>query len=184
MWHMEQEADTEQPEGQGKSRRRSPRWLRTALLACLAVAIILIAGGGWLLARHAKWPDPQLATTARASSYPIFYPSRLPQGFSRKVQSIQDAGAVFTYALQYDGNRKLFISAIPRPAKASFADFYNRLLSNPTVVPNTDGTAVIGNLDHQLVGMLGTTKSWVTVNAPDGIDADRMHMIVADLKQI
>lgn len=156
----------------------------TGLVIASLIAIGLIAWGMLTLSHRQQWPDPQLTRAAHSATYPIYYPSTLPKGFEPLSSTPKVSADVFIYTLTYDGNKKLFISAIPRPAGIQFSDFYNRILSNKTNVLNAAGTAVIGNANNQPIGSLVTTKTWVTMNAPKGIDTQRLQALVASLKQL
>jgi hypothetical protein len=149
------------------------------------LAIGLISYGAWgITHQRQKWPDPVLVQAAHSSSYPIYYPATLPKGFSHMVGAPKTSPDVFIYTLVYDGNKKLFVSAIPKPAGVQFSDFYNRILSNKSTVLNNAGTAVIGNANNQPIGSLVTSKTWVTINAPGGIDSARLQTLVSSLRQL
>ena len=154
------------------------------MVAGSIVGVGLITWGVFGLTHQQKWPDQALVTTAQRADYPIYYPSKLPQGFSPTIGTPQTSATVFIYTLTYDGNKKLFVSAVPRPSGVQFSDFYTRILSNKTNVLNPAGTAVIGNANNQPIGSLVTTKTWVTMNAPKGIDTQRLQALVASLKQL
>jgi hypothetical protein len=156
--------------------------LGLAVAAVLAIALIIWGTLG--LIHRQKWPDPVLVSAAHSAYYPIYYPTELPKGFSPTIETPKVSADVFIYSLSYDGNKKLFVSAIPRPSGVQFSDFYNRVLSNKTSVLNPAGTAVIGTANNQPIGSLVTTKTWVTVNAPKGIDTQRLQALVASLKQL
>jgi hypothetical protein len=158
-------------------------WAAGLILTAI-VAISLVTWGIISLQSHSKWPDPILVTAARSSSYPIFYPSSLPQGFAHTVSPPEVTSDVFIYTLTYDGNKKLFVSAVPKPAGVQFDDFYNRILSNKVAVLNSTGTAVVGNANNQPIGSLVTGKTWVTVNAPKGIDSQRLQALISSLKPL
>jgi hypothetical protein len=154
------------------------------LVLTTIIAVSLITWGVLGLSHRQKWPDPTLVAAAKNSSYPIYYPSSLPQGFTHTVSPPKVSSDVFIYSLTYDGNKNLFFSAVPKPTGVQFDDFYNRILSNKTSVLSSAGTAVIGNANNQPIGSLVTGKTWVTVNAPKGIDSERLQAIVASLKAL
>jgi hypothetical protein len=177
--------DREELASYAANRKQTVRFVQTAGLVLLALtAISLIIWGIIGLRHHQTWPDPTLVTAAQTSSYPIFYPSSLPHGFTHTVSQPKVSSDVFIYTLTYDGNKKLFVSAVPKPAGVQFNDFYNRILSNKTNVLNPAGTAVIGTANDQPVGSLVTSKTWVTMNAPGGIDTQRLQALVASLKAL
>jgi hypothetical protein len=153
------------------------------LIAAGVFSVGLISWGVFNLV-HPKqqWPAHALASAAASSSYPIYYPSSLPHGFAHTVSQPKASNDVFIYTLTYDGNKKLFVSAVPKPAGVQFNDFYNRILSNKTNVLNPAGTAVVGTANDQPIGSLVTSKTWVTINAPKGIDTQRLQALVSSLK--
>lgn len=161
------------------------RQLKLTIFICGVITFVAAVGiGTWAYANRPIWPDPTLVTAAQSATYPIYYPSQLPQGFSTKVGKISNSNGVFIYVLQYDGNKQLFVSAVPKPAGVQFDDFYNRVLSNKQSVLNPLGTAVIGNANNQPMGSLVTDKTWVTMNTPNGIDTTRLQALVSSLKQL
>ncbi|HSX43045.1 MAG TPA: hypothetical protein VLF59_03065 [Candidatus Saccharimonadales bacterium] len=182
--------DNEDPRDRTKRRaasekRTSHKIQITGLLTAGLLAISLISYGAWGIAHRQRWPDPTLTQAARSFSFPIYYPSTLPRGFSHTVSGVPKTSSdVFIYTLVYDGNKKLFVSAIPKPAGVKFNDFYNRILSNKSTVLNNAGTAVIGNANNQPIGSLVTSKTWVTMNAPSGIDSARLQTLVSSLRQL
>lgn len=162
---------------------------RTVLAGLIAAGVfsvgLIIWGVHNLTHTHAQqWPDPVLVSAASGSSYPIYYPSHLPSGFAHTASQPKVSSDLFIYSLTYDGNKKLFVSAIPKPGGVQFNDFYNRVLSNKTNVLNPAGTAVIGTANNQPIGSLVTDKTWVTMNAPKGIDSQRLQALVASLEQL
>jgi hypothetical protein len=170
---------------QDYNRKQTVQSLTTAGLVLTAiVAISLITWGVFGLSHQKKWPDQTLVAAAKRSSYPIYYPSSLPRGFAHTVSQPKVSSDVFIYSLTYDGDKNLFFSAVPKPTGVIFDDFYNRILSNKTTVLNSAGTAVIGNANNQPIGSLVTSKTWVTVNAPKGIDSERLQTIIASLKAL
>lgn len=169
------------------ARLRHAHRRRLHIAAIVGGALIVIAGltgGAWALMHRSNWPDPQLVAVAKAAAYPIYFPSQLPKGFSDTASSVTNSNGVFIYALTYDGNKKLYVSAVPKPTGVQFDDFYNRILTNKQNVQNTAGTAVIGNANNQPVGSLVTDKTWVTMNAPKGLDTPRLQTLVSSLKQL
>jgi hypothetical protein len=178
-----------QDEGMQQYRRTpvkhtSQKLLLSGIILGSILAIGLIAWGVFNLTHKNNWPDQTLSAAAKDASYPIYYPATLPKGFSPIVGTPQTSADVFIYTLTYDGNKKLFVSAVPRPSGVQFSDFYNRILSNKTNVLNPAGTAVIGTANNQPIGSLVTAKTWVTVNAPKGIDTQRLQALVASLKTL
>lgn len=164
---------------------KTVRALWAAGLTLTAItAISLVTWDTISLKNHAKWPDPTLVAAAKNSSYPIYYPSSLPQGFAHTISPPETTSDVFIYTLTYDGNKKLFVSAVPKPAGVQFDDFYNRILRNKVTVLSSAGTAVVGNANNQPIGSLVSSKTWVTINAPKGIDSQRLQALVSSLKPL
>jgi hypothetical protein len=156
------------------------------LIALVGGALLLTAGvaGFLVLKPRSPWPDPQLTAAKQAVSYPLYYPSPLPKGFSFQKNSTKTSETVTIYTLLYDGNKRMLVSTIPKPAGVQFNDFYNRILTSKQDVVNVAGKGVIGTTNGQLLGSLVTDKSWVTIAAPSGIDTQRMQDVVAALRQL
>jgi hypothetical protein len=167
-------------------RRKSRTYtaMRAGLAVIAALAVTLIVWGLLALTHRQTWPAASLVSAAHSASYPIYYPTKLPNGFSPRIDTPKVSDDVFIYTLTYDGNKKLFVSAIPKPTRVQFDDFYNRILSNKTNVLNPAGTAVVGTANDQPVGSLVTTQTWVTMNAPGGIDTQRLQALVTSLKEL
>jgi hypothetical protein len=154
------------------------------LAAATIVALTLIIWGVLHVSHRQKWPAQSLVAAAHSASYPLYYPTELPKGFSPIIETPKVSTDVVIYSLTYDGNKKLLISAVPRPSGVQFSDFYDRILSNKTNVLNSAGTAVVGTANNQPIGSLVTAKTWVTMNAPRGIDTQRLQALVASLKEL
>jgi hypothetical protein len=154
------------------------------LLIAGTLGLALIFWGVWTITHRVQWPDPTLTQAASSVGYPIYYPANLPKGFEHTVSPPKVSADVFIYTLVYDGTKKLFVSAVPKPAGVVFSDFYNRVLSNKSTVLNNAGTAVVGNANNQPIGSLVTDKTWVTMNAPQGIDTQRLQTLVASLRRL
>jgi len=165
--------------------RSLPRKLRRAIFVSGVAAALALAGTGvWLYSHRTQWPDPQLVTAAQAASYPIYYPTSLPAGFIYNEGSAKYSANVFIYTFTFDGNKKLFVSTIPKPDGVQFSDFYNRILSNKTEVLSNQGTAVMGNAGGQTIGSLVTDKSWITMNTSASINSDTLKALLSSLKKL
>lgn len=151
-----------------------------------SIFLLELAGGGivWKQFNRQAWPAPEIIAAQQSSSFKLYYPQTLPRGFHFQKGSLKQSSGVVIYELLFDGNKKLFISAIPKPRGVDFNDFYNRILSNESAVLSTQGKAVIGNAGGQTIGSLVSNDSWVTINTQAPIDSQTLQAILSSLKPV
>jgi len=157
------------------------------LIVVIACGVLAGLIGGfivWKQLNQQPWPAPEIIAAQQSSSFKLYYPQSLPQGFHFQKGSLKQSSGVVIYELLFDGNKKLFISAVPKPRGVDFNDFYNRILSNESAVLSTQGKAVIGNAGGQTIGSLVSSSSWVTINTQASIASQTLQAILSSLKPI
>lgn len=156
------------------------RWIGVGL------GLALLCGGyvAYRLTNKTPWPPQELTAIKTRIDYPIYYPAELPKGFSYQEKSMKPSEIATIYSLRYEKDKKLFISNQPKPKEVIFKDFYDRLLKNKADITSNQGKAVTGSVADQSVGSLVTDKTWVIINAPNGISNKDLTDIVSSLKKL
>lgn len=158
------------------------RWPIIILLATLCLAGGITAY--FVVFEKEPWPAHELIEDKALMDYPIYYPSTLPKGFSYEKGSFKPSDVATIYILNYDEDKKLFISNQPTPKEVVFKDFYDRLLKNKADVTSSEGKAVTGQIDNAPIGSLVTEKTWVIVRAPSGIEGAVLTDIISSLRKL
>ena len=140
--------------------------------------------GGVKIAHSKPWPSKELLSAKSKVAYPLYYPAELPEGYSYMEGSLKPSEIATIYSIEYDKDKKLFISNQPKPKEVVFKDFYDRLLKNKADISSSQGKAVTGVIADQPVGSLVNDKTWVIINAPKGIDGQDLTTLVSKLEKL
>jgi hypothetical protein len=141
---------------------------RRAVWVVAGVCALLGTGGGiaWrtLHAPHSPFP----AEVAQKVSFPLYYPTKLPDGFSLTKNSINGTPQVVLYSVSAPGGATISVSVQARADDVDMAAFYKSQLSGAYAVPTKNGVAKIGKLKSGgTFASLVTNGSWVIGTSPD-----------------
>jgi len=137
--------------------------LAGCLIATIIVSLILIV-------RHSgeSPASPFTAKTLAANNFSLYYPTRLPSGYSIDDASVSaPESGVVVYTIKSKTGKKIYISEQARPAAFDFGGYYKKF-HGLTEHIMTSGTIATGYIDdgQTAVGSLVIGKTWVFVNTP------------------
>ncbi len=107
------------------------------------------------------------ANLSSSLTFPLFYPTALPPGFSLDRRSVQQTnGQVVTYSANDKLGHNIVFSIQQRPATFDFDSFYSKSLTSTQRFTTANGEAAIGST--ALAGKVGSLVSgdaWVLVTS-------------------
>jgi len=173
-----EETPAEHAAPKARSKQRSKLWLllggALALIgvACLAITFLLLRADG------SKAPD-EFKKAQSAVSFPVYYPQDPPNSLRFNETSLSYTKDVVLYTYTYDGNKIVSISVQAKAGGFSDSDF------NPTTEFTSHmGRAYIADLDHRTSAAVVGDKSWVLINAPNGIADSTLRDFIDSLRPV
>jgi hypothetical protein len=162
-----------------------PKKKRGLLLAVIGLVVILCAVliCGWFFLIRTK-PQANISELTNdlqmykdSQQFPLYTPSELPDSLIYHKGSVSSTNGVVIFYLFTSKREKVFVSQQQKPDKVAINDFNTRFIENKVSAVSSEGKAVIGSHDKQLIGSLITDKSWVLINT----QADIPHSILESL---
>lgn len=154
------------------------------ILVIISLLLILGAAGLTWVLMNKNSDDPTPPAVKSSVSLPIYYPTKLPNGFVVESNSYQSNGEVLTYnAVAADGTKIIF-SIQPRPATFDFQTFYQKGLVGTEQFTTPAGQAAIGRAQNKLLGNLVTDASWVIVSSSSpSIKSTDLRLILENIRK-
>ena len=121
-----------------------------------------------------KVPD----TLRQEYTYPIYYPSKLPQGYSYQEGSGRVAGDVVFYSLN-SSEGKVSISEQELPERLPDVNFQNSVQ-----VDTPHGKATIGKSTLGTLVVLKTKDTLINLSSSGNISQDRLAEIISSLRTV
>ena len=158
-------------------KQAAPAWV----LAVMGMLILILCGAAAFLVLQTRTPSipPKLRAAQKNIEFPLYYPNKLPSGFTLDTSSISTTKDVALYSFTYDKNKRVSFS-IQAKAKNFTTDDFN---------PTDDFTSYIGRAylvdleDRSSAAVVGDT-SWVLINAPDKIPSGQMRELIDALRPV
>jgi hypothetical protein len=158
-------------------------------LAIATACLILAGGGGFAYWRLFVWQpavvDPFSAKLAASMQFPLYYPTRLPNGFriDKTSVTVPQAGvAVFTIVGPH--NEKLYMSEEARPTTFDIGGFYKKF-SGLRTANMSYGEIAVGRINNGAteIGSLAfaTNKTWVLTNTSASIPLGQLVTMLKSL---
>jgi hypothetical protein len=156
------------------------------LLAGGAVLIAAIAVGvGVLLLAPLLSKSPVPAEIADKALFDVYYPSRLPAGYTidqDSFQFVENDVLVFS-AKKADGSGTIAFTEQAKPEDYDFNEF-NKGLNKPQKLHSGDYTAILGQLgDNQPILSVTSDSTWVLVRSEARVSAQDYKTIAGGLKK-
>lgn len=131
----------------------------------IVIVALVLAGAGsyWFFAIRSNEPIP--ANVRSKVSFPLLYPSKLPQGFSIDQKSFSVQSGVVLYSANNPTGDKVAFSVQPRPATFAFDTFYKQGLNGASTFDTPLGQAAVGQANGQPIGSLATDQSWLLISS-------------------
>ncbi len=158
------------------------RRLRWRLYTSLIVVCLLFGGvAGYLLwPRHPHFP----ATLVKATSYPLYYPAKLPSGYHVDQNSVNNqASSDLVYMVIRNGDRVISLSEQAKPAQSQIVSTtFAKNLSGSSLISTDYGTATIGIFSGRVSASLMTDKTWILVSAIAPVSSDEVATTLKGLQ--
>jgi uncharacterized protein YdhG (YjbR/CyaY superfamily) len=159
------------------TQQRAPGWV----LAVMGAIIVVLCGAAAFLVLQTRTPaiPAKLLAAQKAIEFPLYYPNKLPPGYTLDTASISYTKDVAVYSFTYDKSKRVSFSIQAKHQGFSPDDF------NPT----SDFTSYIGRAylvdldDRSSAAVVGDT-SWVLINAPDKVPSDTLRQLIDSLRPV
>jgi hypothetical protein len=146
-------------------------------LVCLG----LVAGAVWLYIGHQASPVNPFASSLPSASFPLYYSTKLPAGYTADPKSVNEPQAgVILYNL-VKGTHKIVISEEARSDKmVNIGAFYQSLKdSKQTIV--SDGAIATGYFGSMEVASRANNTTWIIATTTDNISFSQLTAMLKNL---
>jgi hypothetical protein len=160
-----------------KSKRKLKRLLTVVIL------LAVLAGGGLYAYPKYAAPNPFSADIQTNAGYGLFYPRKLPAGYTIDKTKINLTNGVVIYAA--DNNDKRIVFTLQKvPSTFDFDTFYKQQFSATQRIQTAYGQAVIGKNGDRYLGSLTSGSTWLLLSTNStNVSIDDMSLVMAHLKQ-
>jgi len=136
------------------------------LIIILVILTVLAAGGvgGWVYLNHANQSSPIPAAVRQQVDFPLYYPSRLPEGYSVSQAPAVSEG-VAAMAIRTPSGNTIFISQQAAPTGLNYQKFLSDELKRPQEFSTPIGIGYTGGPVGRVFGSILTPKTWILSNA-------------------
>lgn len=159
------------------------RWRKIKITLVAMAAVAILAGGGlsaYLI--FAPKTDPIPKKISESVTYPLYYPTSLPKGYSIDQKSFQTTGSVVFYNITAPSKPTLAVAIQAVPSDFNFDDFTQRQMTGSREILTPTGPAVLGQFAGKKVASIVINKTWLLINAPDQFSAKNLENIAKSLK--
>ena len=154
---------------------------RKRLIILTPLLILIVAAGSTYLYLNGTPPSPIPKTVSQSVAFQLYYPSKLPEGYTFDKSSFNSSNQVVIYALLQQGKKKVFVTNQPEPAGFNFDDFNKKQLSGSKTVLTPYGEAVVGIFGDKIVGSIVIDKTWILINTAEENGAAPVEQILKSL---
>lgn len=170
-----------QPRPQPAAASHKPRRGRKILAGVIVLAVI--AAGGIFAYPRLVQANPFSSDIQTNAGYKLFYPSKLPAGYTIDKTNINLANGVVIYSAN-NGDKRLVFTMQKTPPNFDFNTFYKQQLSNNQQYQTPYGQAVVGKNSDRFLGSLAAGGTWllVSTNSQD-VSMDDISLVMTHLKQ-
>lgn len=157
-------------------------------IVLIVVGLLIIGAaiaGSWYVWGRDK--NPLYAYIQKGSTYPLYYPNKLPNGWELGPDAVTVSSATISYRLQEKQNTQNYIVVTLQPPSSTFnaSKYYQDSLRGVIQVPTTLGEATIGKgwQSGKQIGSLQTTKTWIlAIASSKNVTADQLQTIFTSLR--
>lgn len=161
--------------------KKSRKWLKSSWvnLARLLVLALILASSLWTWHYFKDRAKPIPNNVRQSVSFPLYYPSSLPDGYSLDKGSIKVEGQIIFYLIA-SGSKKISISeqVVPNPAP----DIKN-VQGNSSIkkIDTSFGKAILGLYRGAPVAIMLTKTTLINMNASSDVPTDLISKIVQNM---
>jgi hypothetical protein len=163
-----------------KRRGLRSRLSKTSVIV-VSLTILSAAMAGTAYAIHKKYAIPSAPlpkTLIKATSFPLYYPSLTPEGYTYLQDSVStDAGVVF-YKLK-NANKEILIIQQPRPN----TDMNLTTAVDLKPIDTPQGKAYVGKNNASPIAILPTKETLINITGSPDVPADVINALVRSLRQ-
>jgi hypothetical protein len=139
------------------------------------IVTLLLATTTYLLAR----PDSPIPGTVRQQAkFTLFYPEKVPAGYTVIKDSFAYQQGVLTYRIKASENTSLLVSEQRPPGDLSVENFHSQQLKEKEAVSTNNGTGYVGTLEHNRLGSFLADGTWVLVSGPFEFQPSQMSELL------
>jgi hypothetical protein len=168
-----------------KQKHRGRLTKKTLAILSICVCLLLLAGGFayWkLFVWQPADANPFSAKTMASVQIPLYYPTRLPNGYRIDTKSVSEpqAGVVIFNMIGPNGE-KLYMSEEARPVTFNLGGFYAKL-DDMKETSVSDGTIAVGRVKNgQEVASRANKKTWILSNTTAQIPFNQLTAMMKSL---
>lgn len=166
------------PKTKPAKKRRSRRLHAFKVRYALIPLLLVLVGAGIYIARgpisEFLAPPSPFVGKVKGSSYPPYYPTRLPEGFKIELESISqpEGESAIVYSLSNEVGQKVFISLQAKPEGLDQSKL-EALLTETRDVETKYGRFKVGKSDIDTeMGNIITDKTWIIVSSDPSLLSD------------
>jgi hypothetical protein len=163
------------------SHRKPKKKLKKLLTAVILLAVL--AGGALYAYPRYVNANPFSADVQTNAGYSLFYPKKLPPGYSIDKTKIALTNGVVIYDASNNDKRIVF-TLQKVPTTFDFDTFYKQQFSDTQQFPTAYGTAYIGKNGDRYLGSLTSGTTWLLLSTnSQAVSVDDMSLVMSHLKQ-
>ncbi len=158
---------------------------RSRLLVALSlyIGLLLVLGGVYLAHRHQSASGKATAlpqTIAARASFPVLYPSPLPDGYTLVPSSVSYSQGILFFTIR-SGTRAITLSEQATPEKLRTSSVHG----DEAVSGVTDGSAAVSfDGSRTTATVLSKHGTMVVLNTESGVPADTVKEVVRSLRAV
>jgi len=159
-----------------------PKRLRPRLTVVFIVLILLATAGVYAYPKYAN-ANPFPAGIRSNAGLSLFYPSKLPAGYTVDKTSINLSNGVLLYSAN-NGDKRLVFTLQKTPTAFDFANFYKQQLTGDQQYQTPYGQATIGKNSNHYLGSLTAGDTWLLLSSSGSqVSMDDMSLVMTHLKR-
>jgi hypothetical protein len=152
------------------------------LLIILLILAVLGGSGAWAYPKYIN-PDPFPKAVQSSANFLLFYPSKLPPGYSVNKSSIELNDGKLTYNAN-NGDKKLVFTSQKVSASLNIQDFTKQYLTNSQQFTTKYGSAVVGKNQDRYLGILVANDTWMIVSTNStAVTSGDISLAIQNLKK-
>ncbi len=172
------------PKNQQNIKKSSPTQNAVAGVLKLIVVVIVIGAGVLVWQHFSNPPIPIPKGVVDSASFPLYYPSKLPEGYILNTNSFDNTGQIITFSVRYLNKANILFAEQAIPRNIDLNDLQNKQMMNVKAIDTKFGRAYFGILNNNTAISLVTDKSWVFISSGLKITDDDASTIVNNLDQV
>jgi len=171
-----------EPVGHHYSHRKPKRRLWRKFAVVIVILAALAAGGVYAYPKYVN-ANPFSPDIQANAGLALFYPAKLPAGYTIDKKSMNLTNGVVLYAAN-KGNLRLVFTQQKLPTDLDFTNFYKQQLPGAQQFDTPFGQAVIGKNGDRYLGSLTSGTTWLLLsNNNSSISLDDMSLVMIHLKK-